>query len=96
MRSITRKPSGLAVFGGEELLRSLLWFHPCVWWLLGRIQLCREQVVDADTIALTEDREVYLETLIAFAERVANFSRSSVSICEAQTWQPWMTPLPRL
>ena len=54
---------------GEEVLRSLLWFHPCVWWLIDRIQLCREQLVDAESIAITEDRESYLEALLVFAQR---------------------------
>ena len=63
-----RRNDPVKVFG-EELLRSALWFHPCVWWLLGRIQLCREQVVDEATIAITEDRESYLETLLTFARR---------------------------
>src|SRR5262245_40857777 len=30
----------------EEGVRTVLWFHPAVWWLIGRIQLSREQVVD--------------------------------------------------
>lgn len=31
---------------GDEILRAVLWFHPAVWWLLPRIHLCREQMVD--------------------------------------------------
>ncbi len=30
----------------EEGLRTVFWFHPAIWWLIGRIQLSREQVVD--------------------------------------------------
>ncbi|MEO7146103.1 MAG: M56 family metallopeptidase [Bryobacteraceae bacterium] len=48
----------------EESVRCALWFHPCVWWLLGRIQLAREQTVDHAAVLLTADRERYLETLL--------------------------------
>lgn len=30
----------------EEVVRTIFWFHPAMWWLIGRIQLSREQVVD--------------------------------------------------
>ena len=30
----------------EEIIRAVFWFHPCIWWLLGQIQLTREQAVD--------------------------------------------------
>ena len=30
----------------EEAIRSALWFHPALWFVLSRIQLAREQVVD--------------------------------------------------
>jgi TonB family protein len=53
---------------GEELVRAALWFHPAVWWLLGRIQLSREQAVDAETIELTEGRQHYLEALLEIAK----------------------------
>ena len=51
----------------EEGVRTLLWFHPAVWWLIGRIQLSREQVVDQAAIGLTESRERYVEALLAVA-----------------------------
>jgi TonB family protein len=65
-----RRNDTVAVFA-EEVLRGLLWFHPCIWWLLDRIQLCREQVVDDETIAVTGDRAAYLETLLTFAQRTS-------------------------
>jgi beta-lactamase regulating signal transducer with metallopeptidase domain len=34
----------------EEAVRCVLWFHPGIWWLIGRIQLTREQVVDRSAI----------------------------------------------
>jgi TonB family protein len=51
----------------EEGVRTVLWFHPAVWWLIGRIQLTREQVVDQGVIGLTESRERYVEALLAVA-----------------------------
>lgn len=52
---------------GEEAIRSVLWFHPAVWFVLSRIQLAREQVVDAEVVGLTRDRERYLDALVAVA-----------------------------
>ena len=52
---------------GEELLRALLWFHPGIWWLIGRIRLTREQVVDQAAIRLIDSRERYVEALLAVA-----------------------------
>jgi TonB family protein len=51
----------------EEAVRTILWFHPGVWWLVGRIQLTREQVVDQESIALVDSRERYVEALLAVA-----------------------------
>jgi bla regulator protein blaR1 len=51
----------------EEIVRSVLWFHPAVWWLIGRIQLTREQVVDQAAIQLTDSKERYVESLLAVA-----------------------------
>ncbi|MBI4904932.1 MAG: M56 family metallopeptidase [Acidobacteria bacterium] len=51
----------------EELIRSLLWFHPAVWLVLNRIHLSREQVVDAEVLGLTGDREAYLDALLTVA-----------------------------
>ncbi len=51
----------------EEVVRTIFWFHPGVWWLVGRIQLTREQVVDQESIALVDSRERYVEALVAVA-----------------------------
>lgn len=52
---------------GEELVRAVFWFHPAIWWLLGEIQLSREQVVDQEVINLTSRRDEYLDALLAIA-----------------------------
>ncbi len=60
----------------EELVRAVFWFHPAIWWLLGEIQLAREQAVDREAIRLTEARDEYVDALLAIAgaERVGQVS----------------------
>jgi len=51
----------------EQAIRAALWFHPAVWWLIGQAQLAREQTVDGEVVALTGNREQYLNALLAMA-----------------------------
>ncbi len=51
----------------EEVLRAALWFHPAIAWLIARVRLAREQVVDLEVIRLTQERKPYLEALLEFA-----------------------------
>ena len=50
------------------MVRSIFWFHPAVWWLVSRVQLARETVVDELSILATNARRTYLDTLLAFAD----------------------------
>ncbi|MCU1328864.1 MAG: TonB family protein [Bryobacterales bacterium] len=52
---------------GEEFVRSLLWFHPAIWWLTAEIRLTREEVVDADVILFTRTKDEYVDALLCFA-----------------------------
>ncbi len=52
----------------EELIRAVLWFNPALWFVLSRIQLAREQTVDREVIELTQNRERYLDALVAVAQ----------------------------
>jgi TonB family protein len=52
---------------GEEVVRAAFWFHPAVWWVLGEIQLSREQTVDQTVVAMTQSRDRYVDTLLAMA-----------------------------
>lgn len=52
---------------GEELWRSLLWFHPHAHVIASRLSLAREMVVDEMTILITKDRRAYAEALLAFS-----------------------------
>jgi TonB family protein len=61
----------------EELVRTVFWFHPAIWWLIGRIHLTREHVVDEAVIRLTspfptassdpQSRARYVEAMVAVA-----------------------------
>jgi TonB family protein len=56
----------------EEAVRAVFWFHPAMWWLVGRIQLSREHVVDDAVIRLTESRDRYVEAMVAVATAKAS------------------------
>ena len=51
----------------EEFVRAVFWFHPAIWWLLGEIQLAREQAVDEQVVARTGARDPYIDALLAIA-----------------------------
>ncbi len=53
----------------EQTALALFWFHPAVWWLVSRIQLNREQTVDAQVVEMLGARERYIGTLVRFASR---------------------------
>ncbi|MEN3336577.1 MAG: hypothetical protein V7647_253, partial [Acidobacteriota bacterium] len=57
----------------EEAVRSVLWFNPALWWLISRVQSCREEVVDELTVLVTNGRRSYLQALLAFAEAPLTF-----------------------
>lgn len=52
---------------GEEIIRAIFWFHPGVWWVLGEIQLAREQVVDRAVIEMTGLPDRYVDALLSVA-----------------------------
>jgi TonB family protein len=52
----------------EEAVLALLWFHPAAWWLVGELQLAREQVVDRLTVAATGARRAYMDALFSAAD----------------------------
>src|SRR5947208_2422040 len=64
----------------EGFLAAPFWFHPAVWWLLDRIQLCREQVVDRLVLKTTQERKPYLEALLqtALAQRRPKFTPATL------------------
>jgi len=51
----------------EEFICAFFWFHPAIWWLVSEIRLSREEVVDFEVIAVTGQREQYIDALLAVA-----------------------------
>ncbi len=51
----------------EEMVRTVFWFHPAIWWLLSEIGLAREQEVDRRAVAESRLREEYVDALLVFA-----------------------------
>jgi TonB family protein len=66
LHHVRRRDWGWVV--AEEIVRSIFWFHPAMWWLVSRVQLARETVVDELTILVTNARRTYLDALLAFAD----------------------------
>jgi hypothetical protein len=56
----------------EDALKAVLFFHPTVHWLVGRIRLAREQTVDTAVVRRLGGREVYLESLVEVARSAAH------------------------
>jgi len=52
----------------EEVVKAVLWFHPAILWLIARVRLAREEVVDELTVLATSQRRAYLEALLVFAD----------------------------
>ena len=52
----------------EAHVRALFWFHPAVWWLIDRMQLLREQVIDRLVVERTSTRRDYMQALMTFAD----------------------------
>jgi TonB family protein len=68
---------------GEELVRAVFWFHPAVWWVLGEIQLAREQTVDQSVIEMTQARDPYVDTLLAMAGLSVNGNSPEMDLAPA-------------
>jgi len=58
----------------EETIRAAFWFHPAIAWLIARLRLAREQVVDVDVVRITNARKPYLEALLEFANARASIA----------------------
>ena len=58
----------------EETIGAAVWFHPAIAWLIARLRLAREQVVDLDVVRLTNVRKPYLEALLEFTNARASIA----------------------
>jgi TonB family protein len=52
----------------EELVLAAFWFHPAIWWLVGRARLAREEVVDELAVLACGSRRAYVKALMLFAD----------------------------
>ena len=55
------------VMVGQELLRSIFWFHPAAWWLSRRIDALRELSCDHVVVSRTGRRKRYASALVEYA-----------------------------
>jgi TonB family protein len=69
----------------EELVRSVFWFHPAVWWIVGEIQLAREQTVDQSVIEMTQAREPYVDALLLMSGAISEYSEGCTEHAELAT-----------
>ncbi len=51
----------------EEIAGALLWFNPGAWVLRSEARLAREQLVDAESVRLTEAHDSYIDALLSIA-----------------------------
>ena len=48
----------------QTLIESLLFFHPCVWWLSRQIRIQREFAADEQVVQLSQDQFAYARALL--------------------------------
>lgn len=51
----------------EEMAGAILWFNPGAWLLRSEARLAREQLVDAESVRLTEAHDSYIDALLSIA-----------------------------
>jgi TonB family protein len=62
---VRRRDAAVAL--GEELIFSMLWFHPLLWLGRAQIRAAREQVVDRQVVEILGDRAAYARNLVALS-----------------------------
>jgi len=54
----------------QKIVKALLFFHPGVWWIDGKLTLEREMACDDLVLAQTSNPKTYAKSLLSLAERV--------------------------
>jgi beta-lactamase regulating signal transducer with metallopeptidase domain len=54
----------------QQVVKAVLFFHPAVWWIEGRLALEREMACDDLVLSQTENPRAYAASLISFAEKI--------------------------
>jgi TonB family protein len=52
----------------EAHVRAIFWFHPAAWWVVERMQLAREQLIDQLVVTRTTAKKAYMQALLTFAD----------------------------
>ena len=65
----------------QKLVRTILFFHPAVWWIERKLSLEREMACDEMVLAQTENRQAYAECLVSLAEK--SFVQRGLALAQA-------------
>lgn len=65
----------------QRLIKSILFFHPAVWWIERKLALDREMACDDVVIAQTESPRAYAQCLTSVAEK--SFLRRQIALAQA-------------
>jgi hypothetical protein len=65
----------------QKIVGALLFFHPAVWWIDGKLALEREMACDDLVLARTASPRVYAECLVSLAEK--SFLKRGVALAQA-------------
>ena len=65
----------------QQIVKALLFFHPAVWWIEGKLALEREMACDDAVLAETANPRGYAQCLISMAEK--SFLRRTVALAQA-------------
>lgn len=65
----------------QQVLKSVLFFHPAVWWIENKLVLEREMACDDTVLAETANPKGYAQCLVSIAER--SFVRRGLAMAQA-------------
>ena len=65
----------------QKVLRAVLFFHPAVWWIEGRLSLEREMACDDVVLSKTANPRAYAESLVSIAEK--SFLHRTLALTQA-------------
>ena len=71
----------------QALAETLLFYHPAVWWISGRIRIERENVCDDLAVAVTGNPVAYARALVGLAERRDRERRLVVAADGGRLWK---------
>jgi beta-lactamase regulating signal transducer with metallopeptidase domain len=75
----------------QQILKSLLFFHPAVWWIENRLALEREMACDDAVLAETANPRDYAQCLVSIAEK--SFVRRGLAMAQAAVSRVHQTSL---